>query len=195
MQMDPTTLQLIQVLERTVSSGECRSRARRRAAGDVTKTGSLSLVRPVLPSRSGDARLVAAPTAAAAAAAAMAISGPEYAGAMSGGTACAFARSRPRRAPARSDRTAVPGGRSRDSTAASPVPVRRDREPFRTLLRAISRPVVLLLGALSVAGKVLSRVTVARIRTHSRDTRRGAPRARLTYGFSAIPDAHGDINN
>lgn len=41
----------------------------------------------------------------------------------------------------------------------------RDREPFRTRLRTISRPVVLLLGALFPAGKVLSRATVARICT------------------------------
>lgn len=42
MQMDPTTLQLIQVLERTVSSGECPSRAVGSRRGDVTEAGPLS---------------------------------------------------------------------------------------------------------------------------------------------------------
>lgn len=61
-----------------------------------------------------------------------------------------------------------------------------DPEPARARWRAISCSDGLLLGALFAAGKVLSGVTVARIRTLLRDTRWATRRICLTYNSLAI---------
>lgn len=181
MQMDSTTLQLIQVLERTVSSGECWSRA---VVPWRRHKDRLALLRPSVFSPIGkrDARRDD--------------DGGGSAGCGGGGDSdldLEHARADVRKKP-RARRCSRSRQICRNVVVVRPLPRPilplfrrcargRHREPFRTLLRAISRPVVLLLGALSAAGKVLSRVTVACIRTHSRDTHRDAPRARLTCAF------------
>lgn len=156
MQMDSTTLQLIQVLERTVSSGECWNRA---VVPWRRHEDRLARLRPSVFSSSGDATRVATTTAApvAAATAAIAIS--------SWSTREQHRRYRVRVA-ALGRFVATCSGQaaarlSRAFRSCGGASADGNRGLFRTLLRAISRPVVLLLGALFAAGKVLSRVTVA----------------------------------
>lgn len=175
MQMDPTTLQLIQFLERTVSSGK-RPEPFHHLTSRVEKP-----VRAIFPGSSRDIPGISRETRRP--------------------TSISGRRDRPREVRGEQRVAISPPGKVSSAQRArslavlgipglpgiprDPAATRRPRpdETASRLARVQARyraPLVLLLGALFGAGKVLSRWTVAR------DTKRPSERRSLTYNLSIL---------